>query len=226
MSAGLWDIFDLPRTIDQEHVQRRAKLIQSRERWTPKDYLQQQLRGLVQQVFLSDTSPPVRQVVFSGLGYSPGLQGICRRVGEALAEATTKDVAIVGECPDFISEIGAPVIDKGPAQLRLSAIRLKPATWLLPASGQRIAPLREYLSQIRGEFEYSVLAAPPLGESADAIVMGQAADGMVLVLSAEHTRRVMARRIKQSIDRARVRLFGIVLCDREFPIPEALYRRL
>jgi Mrp family chromosome partitioning ATPase len=56
--------------------------------------------------------------------------------------------------------------------------------------------------------------------------MGQLADGIVLVLSAERTRRVTARNMKDRIEGAHARVLGTVLCDREFPIPEKIYRRL
>jgi Mrp family chromosome partitioning ATPase len=56
--------------------------------------------------------------------------------------------------------------------------------------------------------------------------MAQFADGMILVLSAQRTRRATAIKVKQTLERANVRLLGSVLSDREFPIPEGIYRRL
>jgi hypothetical protein len=48
--------------------------------------------------------------------------------------------------------------------------------------------------------------------------------GIILVLSAKHTRRVTALKIKNAL--RQVRLLGTVLSDREFPIPTSIYRRL
>jgi Mrp family chromosome partitioning ATPase len=56
--------------------------------------------------------------------------------------------------------------------------------------------------------------------------MAQFADGIILVLSARHTRRVTACKIKETLQAAQARLLGTVLSDRVFPIPEAIYRRL
>jgi Mrp family chromosome partitioning ATPase len=56
--------------------------------------------------------------------------------------------------------------------------------------------------------------------------MAQFADGIILVLSAKNTRRVTARKVAKTLDGAQARLLGTVLTDREFPIPERLYRRL
>jgi Mrp family chromosome partitioning ATPase len=84
--------------------------------------------------------------------------------------------------------------------------------------------LHAYLAEVRREFEYSIVAAPPAGESNEALAMAQFADGIILVLSAMHTRRVTARKIAEVL--AQVRLLGTVLADREFPMPEGIYRRL
>jgi len=70
------------------------------------------------------------------------------------------------------------------------------------------------------------MAAPPLGDCAESIRLGQLTDGVVLVVEAHMTRRERARSVKDSLDRARVPLLGIVLNNRRFPIPDALYRRL
>jgi Mrp family chromosome partitioning ATPase len=52
------------------------------------------------------------------------------------------------------------------------------------------------------------------------------ADGVVLVLEANSTRRVTAKKAKQALEAANVRILGTVLNNRTFPIPEGLYRRL
>jgi len=51
-------------------------------------------------------------------------------------------------------------------------------------------------------------------------------DGLVLVVSALHTRRAAALQIKRTMEEVGVRLMGTVLADREFPIPQRLYRSL
>jgi Mrp family chromosome partitioning ATPase len=56
--------------------------------------------------------------------------------------------------------------------------------------------------------------------------MAQFADGIILVLSAHRTRRVVARRIKEVLEETKARVLGTVLTDRVFPIPEGIYRRL
>ena len=49
---------------------------------------------------------------------------------------------------------------------------------------------------------------------------------VVLVVQANSTRREAARKGKESLDSANVRLLGVVLNERTFPIPEVLYRKI
>jgi len=57
-------------------------------------------------------------------------------------------------------------------------------------------------------------------------LLGQLADGMILVLEAHNTRRVAARRTKEILEASNVRLLGTVLNGRTFPVPERIYRKL
>jgi len=52
--------------------------------------------------------------------------------------------------------------------------------------------------------------------------LGQLADGMILVLEAQTTRRDTARKVKESLDRARVRVLGTVLNNLTLPISQPL----
>ncbi|MER3457471.1 MAG: protein tyrosine kinase [Chloroflexota bacterium] len=73
---------------------------------------------------------------------------------------------------------------------------------------QRMAQLLQVLSQ---EAEMVILDSPPVLSVADATILANAADGVVLVADAGRTRREMARRAKESLERAGANLLGMVL---------------
>lgn len=73
---------------------------------------------------------------------------------------------------------------------------------------QRMAQLLQVLSQ---EAEMVILDSPPVLSVADAAILANAADGVVLVADAGRTRREMARRAKESLERAGANLLGMVL---------------
>jgi Mrp family chromosome partitioning ATPase len=115
--------------------------------------------------------------------------------------------------------------------IRHGAKRLRNNLWLLPPNeggedGVSMSSTQAQLSDLRREFEYSIVEARPAGESDEAMAMAQFADGIILVLSARHTRRATALKIKEALVAAEANLLGTVLSDREFPIPERIYRRL
>jgi len=51
-------------------------------------------------------------------------------------------------------------------------------------------------------------------------------DAAILVVEANETLRIAARKAKETLEAANVRLLGTVLHNRTFPIPEQLYQKL
>jgi Mrp family chromosome partitioning ATPase len=86
--------------------------------------------------------------------------------------------------------------------------------------------LKARFEELRNDFDHVVVDAPPLTHYPDAIALARAADGFVLVLEANSTRREAAMRISENLHAAQVRVLGAVLNKRDFPIPDALYRKL
>jgi hypothetical protein len=197
--------------------------------WNSETFAREQIRGLVRQVFLANVARPVRQVVFSAVDQATDVKNICRLVGEALSLETKGNIAVVGEYPRAVLE--AEICDRPDTEgstLRRSATQVRGNLWLVPAAEKdgATASLHSYLGEMRREFEYSIVEGPPAGESNEAAAMAQFADGIILVLSARHTRRITARKIKETLQVAQARILGTVLSDRVFPIPEGIYRRL
>lgn len=223
------------RTTERECARPEDTVSQQAKGWNPEDFAREQIRGLVRQLFLLNHERPVRQVVFSGAEPETDVQNLCWRVGEALARERTESIAVVGKySPDADSYEGGTTTDFGndaSTPLRQTATRVRGNLWLVPPpenQGHELtsALWHSYLSGMRKQFEYSIVVGPPAAESNTATAMGQFADGIVLVLSAHHTRRITARKIKEKMEAAQARLLGTVLSDRVFPIPEGIYRRL
>jgi hypothetical protein len=234
MSAEVW----FARTTVQEEVRSETRTAAPAERWNPESFGNTQIRGLVRQIFLSHAERPVRQVVFSAVDQETDVRNICRRVGEALALETLGSIAVVGDYPQAVSEgetyrtEGSDRLPlDGRTPLRQASTRVRGNLWLAPVAGQdadrrTIASLHSYLAEIRREFEYSIVETPFAGESNETTAMAQFADGIILVLSAHRTRRILARKIKDSLEAAGAHILGTILIDRTFPIPERIYRRL
>ena len=230
MSTGSLKTADLLQTAGRQETRARTWDVGSAEGWSPQNFARQQIRGLVRQIFFSSPARSVGQVVFASVEPETDVRNICRQVGDALALESAGSVAVVGEYPQVLRDTDTcqAAID-GSMPLRQIATRLRGNVWLVPAAangGVSTASLHKHLGTIRREFDYSIVAAPPAAESGEAAAMAQFADGIILVLSARHTRRVTALRMKQILEAGQAHLLGTVLSDRVFPIPEPIYRRL
>lgn len=82
------------------------------------------------------------------------------------------------------------------------------------------------MRELRAEFDYVLLLCPPVSAAPQAQLLGRLADGMILVVEANSTRRDTALQWKAELEEADVRLLGAVLNNRTFPIPDAVYSRL
>jgi Mrp family chromosome partitioning ATPase len=204
----------------------------------------EELLGLAQRLFLAtdgkaDTGP--RRVVFCGIDEAEGTSVLCAQLGRLLASQVASQVCIVD------ANVRAPSlhrlldVERSDGQSSLQAApqaqpmqQIASNLWLISGhlaatNGGVTASLDQVRSQIKAlppEFAYVVINAPPVGLNSDVAMLGQWTDGVVLVLEANSTRRVAARKAKQALEAANVRVLGTVLNNRTFPIPEKIYRML
>jgi Mrp family chromosome partitioning ATPase len=190
----------------------------------------EQIQALVEQLFFRPESDPVRYVGFAASDPSTETAPLCLEVARVLAEEGRYDVGLVDASPDAVPlqlqlDI-APTL--GPEGNRPIAPRLwlvPRQNWLPSGEGQRI-PERSFsrLRELTMEFDFAILCCPSFSWLTTKI--GRACDGMVLVLTANKTRRLVAAQMKDLLRHAQVPLLGTVLTKRRFPLPEALYRKL
>ena len=92
----------------------------------------------------------------------------------------------------------------------------------LPSTQQ----IKERFPALRPRFDFILIDVPGANVGGDASVLGQLADGAILVIEANSTRKAAAFKAKQSLEGTNVRILGSLLNNRTFPIPERLYRKL
>ncbi|MGA7625023.1 MAG: CpsD/CapB family tyrosine-protein kinase [Candidatus Acidiferrales bacterium] len=204
---------------------------------------QEETVKLVQRVFVFPNSHAPRAVVFSSVEGN-GSSEICCRAGEFLAAQGSGSVCLVdanlrasslhqlmgvGKFPGLADATVKP----GP--IKDFAVRIAGGNlWTVPPGSPAVETqrlfasdqLRSRMGELKEEFDYVLIDAPPVSSYADAVLLGQMADGVVLVVEANSTRRESARIAKETFENARVRLLGAILNNRTFPIPEALYSKL
>lgn len=83
-----------------------------------------------------------------------------------------------------------------------------------------------FLSNAREEFDYVILDSAPISSFAEARVLCEKVDGVVLVIESGKIRRQVALRAKKELEDAGAKILGVVLNKRKYHIPEWLYKRL
>ncbi len=205
---------------------------------------QQECFKLVQRIFLGQAPNVFHSVVFAGVDRGNGCSRICIEVASILAAHTSASVCLVDanfRTPSLLRLLGVPH-DRGLSNslqeegaIRGFAKQLKPSNlWLLaagnlPTESVRLLnsePLKMRLQELRSEFDYVIIDVPALNAYTDAIALGRVAEGIVVVLQADSTRKESALKGLESLREARIEVLGAVLNRRTFPIPEFVYRRL
>lgn len=69
----------------------------------------------------------------------------------------------------------------------------------------------QVLAQVRDEYDHVLVDSPPAGGLADASILASKVDGIILVLNAGETRVDQALDVKESLERAKGRILGVVL---------------
>jgi Mrp family chromosome partitioning ATPase len=222
-----------------------GRLVQSAtdHRESDVEAIREQEISLVQRVFPGIDHKSPRVALFSGLEGDAGCAWICARVGEILAARGEGPVCVVDAnfgLPSLHVHFGTHNLkgladsanEGGPIQEFAQQLSV-PNLWFLPsgngASKRSIADtterLRARINELRESFRYVVINSGSLRRDINGMVLSRWTDGVVLVVEANATRRDAARRVKENLAAANVKVLGVVLNNRTFPIPETLYRR-
>ncbi len=188
----------------------------------------EQILVLVQQLFLQEEQPQYRHVGFTAADLQRDVAPICLNVATRLGEQGQHDIGLIDAGVD-----GSPLERRiGKSRPSEGTWEIRSKLWLVPREEWLKGDARSAIStesllrlqQLSTQFDFSILCCDPMSSLPARI--GRACDGLVLVLTANQTRRLVARSMHEQLRAAQVPLLGTVLAERRFPVPNALYRRL
>ena len=195
---------------------------------------------LVQRVFILPHRAAPRNVVFCGVQDGDACGWICARAGEHLAYRVLGSVCVVDanlHKPSLHSYFGLDslrgltdaILESGPVRNYVQRVG-NSNLWLMPAGSVSASldlnfvltsdRLRSRLAELRADFDYVLLEAPPARGDLDAGFLAALADGVILVVEPNFTTRQAAREAKEDLEAANARVLGVVLNRRPFPFPE------
>jgi Mrp family chromosome partitioning ATPase len=200
-----------------------------------------ELTRLTHTLFLC--SGGARAVAFSAVESGAGCSWVLVRIAQLLAEASAGSVCIVDAnfCSPMLhtylhtgNSIGLSdaLVDTDP--IRQYVQRLGGGLGLL-STGSVIAkaePLlassafRARVDELRASFDHLLFDTPPLAVSSDALAVASKLDGLAMVVEAGSTKRETALKAAKDAAANNVRMLGVVLNKRAYPVPNAIYRKL
>lgn len=197
-----------------------------------------ELLTLAQTVFLSGDVNTPHSVVLCGIDRDSASSEICVSLARILAAYGALRVCLVDahvRSPRLEKMLRADKPISFPDRTQDNCREVAQNLWLadidttgLPKQpGTAPVPdVKQQLAQLRQRFDFILIDTPDVNTRAEAAVFGQSADGVILIVEANVTRKAAARKATQVLEAMSVRILGSVLSNRTFPIPERLYRKL
>jgi Mrp family chromosome partitioning ATPase len=192
-----------------------------------------QISALVQKLFQRSGDPQIRCVVFLGCTESSGGTSVCARTALALAGQVGDRVCAVDaklENPSLHRFFGKDNL----IGLRDAIAHSRPGKsfvkqvdesnlWFLPAGdpkngragGSPLRGLTSCLIELRTDFPFVLIDAPPLSQKSELPALAQVTEGAVLVVDASGVTADTALKGRSRLRKSNIRLLGMVLNQEE-----------
>ena len=86
--------------------------------------------------------------------------------------------------------------------------------------------LHDRVHLLQQQFDYVIIDCPPLRRASDAMLLARRTDGLCLIIEAGKTTRSELQSHMAAAAMSNVRVFGLILNKRRYPVPEFIYRML
>jgi Mrp family chromosome partitioning ATPase len=195
-----------------------------------------QISALVQKLFQRSGDPQIRCVVFLGCTESSGGTSVCARTALALAGQVEDRVCVVDaklENPslhrffgkDNLIGLRDAMAHSRPGESFVKQVE-ESNLWFLPAgapenrraAGGPQRGLTSCLIELRTDFPYVLIDAPPLNQKSELPALAQATEGAVLVVDASGVTADTALKGRSRLLKSNIRLLGMVLNQEETSI--------
>lgn len=185
----------------------------------------------IRRIFINAVQPVPKVVVFCGLKRRVGCSATCAVVTRTLTHETGQSVCAVDAnslSPALHqhfetsnqSGLSEALLFGQPA--KSFATQVSPEnSWLVAYGQQRIKanslggsrPFRRCVEQLRDQFDFVLIDAPPLSLSSEALSIARDSDGLILVADSRQTSASEASSAKNRFSRAKLSLLGVIMTN-------------
>ncbi len=190
---------------------------------------EEQIELLLQQLFFHPERPQYRHVAFANVDFQSDITPLCLNVARALGEQGKYDVGLIDASLDCSllkvenGETGDHGDSASEVEKRLWIVQRQ--EWIHDDPSQAVFDENlARLSELTRQFDFSIQCCGAMSWLTARV--GRLCDGLVLVLTANQTRKLAAQKILLQLRAAQIPVLGTVLAERRFPVPGALYRKL
>ena len=211
---------------DQECEYRCALHAVPVERFLPEPASVEELQLVQRLFFLCGKERTPRIVVFCGVEPKDCAEIVCARTAEILSGLVKDSICLMDanfRSPTLhlryqLDGIPGSSRTREEASSQNSEYIHDPNLWALPAAtlkndAQGLVPdlVREQFIRLRERFGFLFICAPPLSTEPEGFLLGQMADGVVLTLLANSTRKAAVHKVRRSLDLYNIRVLGAVV---------------
>lgn len=215
------------------------------ERYTPSILTAERYEILKANLWARYSETTMQIILFVGAAAKCGTSTAAANFAALLAQEPGAKVLLINanfRSSERDNSLSAHLLDTAPGESLVSGAPPSPVypvpgpsnLYVLPRGTKCSMPLSlfqssafdKFLRTARERFRYVIVDAPPLQGHPESLALSGKADGVILVVEAEKTRKQNALWAKQQIESAGGRLLGVVLNKRKYYIPEWLYKRI
>jgi receptor protein-tyrosine kinase len=184
-------------------------------------------RALGTKLLYARVDMPPKVIVVTSPGPREGKSTVCANLGVVLAQAGKNTLIL--DC-DFRLPVMHKIFKLSNAEGIVDVLmrnRRLQETWHEPLPGLTVMPVgplppspvefvssrrfAKFLTQVRQEFEYVLVDAPPVGAVSYALALATEGDAVLLVFDAQNTRKVAVRQAMRSLESIGANVLGTVM---------------
>jgi Mrp family chromosome partitioning ATPase len=204
------------------------------------DERDKQLTKLVHRLLATDLRNAPRVIVFADVDQQNGSSWICCRTAELISRTTTVCVVDANlHSPAVHAYFGVEnatglakaMYESFPVERAVQMSSTGPAVMSagegeFEIGGKTSDVLNAIMASLRNDFDYVLIDAPPIHSYSQSAVLGALADGLILIIQANSTKRYIAKNARKELQAWNVNVLGAILNNEMFPIPEKILRKL
>jgi capsular exopolysaccharide synthesis family protein len=201
--------------------------------------------GLKNKIMSQHPDRLIKTILFTGIRHGIGVTSTVIKFATSLAKTTGLKVLVIDanlKTPDLHRKFSI-VNDRGMAELltgdgnqAFQFKRVGQGQLYVFTCGKNCSEeisnfesdrFDKLLQAARDKFDYIILDSAPVTRFSETQTISKKVDGVILVIESGKTRRQVAQRAREELEKAAGdRLLGVVLNKRKFHIPEWIYKRL